>query len=101
MPPTLLCGDRQQALEIVGMQAGACSVVHQHPVRIARQLQPGHHRIGALPAALGDDHPRITGDRQLFELAIFGADRHDHPLNARMTQQGVDGVLDDAVPTDG
>ncbi|SVK54753.1 Uncharacterised protein [Acinetobacter baumannii] len=83
------------------MQTGARSVVHQHPVRITRELQPGHHRIGALFAALGDGHPRILSDGQPFELTIFRADRHDHPFNARVAQQGMDSVFDDAVPADG
>ncbi|MNC51554.1 hypothetical protein D3C75_1008490 [compost metagenome] len=56
-------GDRQQAFQILGMQAGPCRVVYQHPFGLAGQLQPGHHRIGALLTADGDPHARIFGNR--------------------------------------
>ncbi|MNE76426.1 hypothetical protein D3C80_1726600 [compost metagenome] len=58
-----VCRDRQQPLQIVGMQARTGSIVYQNPVCVACQLQPGQHRIGTLLPALSDQHPRIAGDR--------------------------------------
>ncbi len=59
--------ERQQAAEVVLMQAGARGVMHQHPLRLRQRLQAGEHRIGTLGAAIHHGNLRMLRQRQLAE----------------------------------
>ena len=54
---------RQQAAEVVLMQAGARGVMHQHPLRLRQRLQAREHGIGALGAAIHDGNLRVLRQR--------------------------------------
>ena len=92
--------ERQQAAEVVLMQAGARGVMHQHPLRLRQRLQAGEYRIGALSAAIHHGNLRMLRQRQLAEAAIAGADGNHHPLDARIRQQRGDRVFENRFVTD-
>ena len=91
---------RQQAGEIVLMQARARGVMHQHPLRIGQRLQAGKHGVGAFAAAVNNGNLRMGGQRQLAKADIAGADGNHHALDAGVGQQRGDRVFENRFVTD-
>ncbi len=85
-------GGSNEAIEIAVGQAGAGSVMHQHPLPL-RHVQRIEHGEGALGAPFHLQDPRIGGHGQGVEPAVMGSQRHYDLTDSRVGEQPGQGVL--------
>src|SRR5471032_811450 len=74
------CGDCQQTVQIIDMQARPGGIVYQHPTVRACLLEAGHHRVGPLAAPDNHLNTRISCDWQPCKLHIMRAERYHNFL---------------------
>jgi hypothetical protein len=86
---------RQQACQVVLMQARTCRVMDQHPLGASGSLNARQHGIGALGAAINYGNLWVVCQRQLRKAGIAGTDGDDHVRHPRVRQQRRHGVLKD------